>query len=79
MANHLTAYVEFLGLPGCGKSFISHKVAESLRREGVKVNVSELKEMFTQELSTVRVNGMALSEEQKATINEVVFSLLEII
>ena len=51
----------------------------NLRREGVKVNVSELKEMFTQELSTVRVNGMALSEEQKAAINEVVFSLLEII
>lgn len=38
MANHLTAYVEFLGLPGCGKSFISHKVAESLRKEGVKIS-----------------------------------------
>lgn len=51
----------------------------NLRREGKKVNVSELKEMFTQELSTVRVNGMPLSEEQKAAINEVVFSLLDII
>ena len=51
----------------------------NLRREGKKVIVSELKEMFTQELSTVRVNGMPLSEEQKAAINEIVFSLLDII
>ena len=51
----------------------------NLRREGVKVNVSELKEMFTQELSTVRVNGMPLTEEQKASINEVVHSLLDIL
>lgn len=38
MANHLTPFVEFMGLPGCGKSFFSHKVAESLRKEGVKVS-----------------------------------------
>ena len=50
----------------------------NLRREGIKVNVSELKEMFTQELSTVSVNGMPLSEEQKASINEVVSSLLDL-
>ena len=50
----------------------------NLRREGVKVNVSELKEMFTQELSTVSVNGMPLTEEQKASINEVVYSLLDL-
>lgn len=37
MANHLTAFVEFLGLPGCGKSFFSHKVAESLSKEGVNI------------------------------------------
>lgn len=37
MANHLTPFVEFMGLSGCGKSFFSHMVAESLRREGVKV------------------------------------------
>lgn len=49
-----------------------------LRREGFKVNVSELKEMFTQELSTVSVNGMPLTEEQKASINEVVNSLLDL-
>ena len=51
----------------------------NLRREGVKVNVSELKEMFTQELSTVSVNGMPLTEEQKASITEVVHSLLDIL
>ena len=51
----------------------------NLRREGVKVNVSELKEMFTQELSTVSVNGMPLTEEQKASLNEVVHSLLDIL
>ena len=51
----------------------------NLRREGVKVNVSELKEMFTQELSTVSVNGMPLTEDQKASINEVVHSLLDIL
>ena len=51
----------------------------NLRREGVKVNVSELKEMFTQELSTVSVNGMPLTEDQKASINEVVHSLFDIL
>ena len=51
----------------------------NLRREGVKVNVSELKEMFTQELATVRVNGMLLTEDQKASINEVIHSLLDIL
>lgn len=51
----------------------------NLRREGVKVNVSELKEMFTQELATVRVNGMPLTEDQKASINEVIHSLLDIL
>ena len=51
----------------------------NLRREGVKVNVSELKEMFTQELSTVKVNGMPLTEEQKKSIDEVVYSLLDLL
>ena len=51
----------------------------NLRRAGVKVNVSELKEMFTQELSTVSVNGMPLTEDQKASINEVVHSLFDIL
>lgn len=36
MANHITPFIEFMGLPGCGKSFFSHKVAETLRREGIK-------------------------------------------
>jgi ABC-type dipeptide/oligopeptide/nickel transport system ATPase component len=30
--------IEFLGLPGCGKSTLSHSVAEQLRREGRAVN-----------------------------------------
>lgn len=34
MAGHLIPYVEFLGLPGSGKSYFSHKVAEKLRGEG---------------------------------------------
>lgn len=37
MANYLTPYVEFLGLPGCGKSHYSHLVAEKLREEGFQV------------------------------------------
>ena len=49
----------------------------NLRREGIKVNVAELKEMFTQQLNTVRVNGMPLSQEQKDSIIQVITSLLE--
>lgn len=37
MADHLIPYVEFLGLPGSGKSYYSHKVAEMLRAEGYKI------------------------------------------
>lgn len=37
MADYLTPYVEFLGLPGSGKSYYSHKVAEKLRGEGFKI------------------------------------------
>ena len=37
MADHLIPYVEFLGLPGSGKSYYSHKVAEKLRAEGYKI------------------------------------------
>ena len=51
----------------------------NLRRDGKKVNVSELKEMFTQELSTVNVNGMPLTEEQKESILQVVTSILEML
>lgn len=51
----------------------------NLRRDGKKVNVSELKEMFTQELSTVNVNGMTLSDEQKESILQVVTSILEVL
>lgn len=51
----------------------------NLRREGKKVNVSELKDMFTQELSTVSVNGMVLTEEQKDSIIQVVTSILDVL
>ena len=37
MADHLIPYVEFLGLPGSGKSYYSHKVAEKLRGDGYKI------------------------------------------
>ena len=37
MADHLIPYVEFVGLPGSGKSYYSHKVAEKLRGEGYMI------------------------------------------
>ena len=37
MGDYLTPYIEFLGLPGSGKSYYSHKVAEKLRGEGYKI------------------------------------------
>ncbi len=51
----------------------------NLRREGQKVDVAALKEMFTQELDTVSVNSMPLTQEQKSSITEVVSSLLDIL
>ncbi len=51
----------------------------NLRKSGEKVDVASLKQMFTQELSTVSVNDMPLSKEQKASIEEIVFSLLEVL
>lgn len=37
MENNLIPYVEFVGLPGSGKSYFSHKVAEVLRAGGYKI------------------------------------------
>lgn len=37
MENNLIPYVEFVGPPGSGKSYFSHKVAEMLRAEGYKI------------------------------------------
>ena len=37
MEDHLIPYVEFVGLPGSGKSYFSHKVAEMLRAEGYNI------------------------------------------
>ena len=37
MADYLIPYIEFLGLPGSGKSYYSHKVAVKLRGEGYKI------------------------------------------
>jgi len=37
MGSDLTVFLEFYGLPGCGKSTISHLVAEELRKQGKKV------------------------------------------
>ncbi len=51
----------------------------NLRKAGEKINVAALKEMFTQELSTVCVNDMPLSKEQKDSIEQVVFSLLNVL
>ena len=33
-----TLFVEFYGLPGCGKTTVSHLVAERLRQDGIAVN-----------------------------------------
>ena len=40
MENHIRKplFVEFYGLPGCGKSTISHRVASKLRDEGYRVD-----------------------------------------
>lgn len=37
MADNLITCIEFLGLPGSGKSFFSHKVAEKLREGGLDI------------------------------------------
>lgn len=37
MGSDLTVFLEFYGLPGCGKSTVSHLVAEELRKQGKKV------------------------------------------
>ncbi len=51
----------------------------NLRRNGEKADIAKLKEMFTQELDSVHVNGMELSGEQKASIMEVITSLLTVL
>lgn len=51
----------------------------NLRKAGEKIDVASLKKMFTQELSTVRVNDMPLSKEQLESIEQVVFSLLDVL
>ena len=51
----------------------------NLRKAGEKIDVASLKKMFTQELSTVRVNDMPLSKEQQESIVQVVFSLLDVL
>ena len=51
----------------------------NLRRKGEKANIAELKKMFTQELDTVHVNGLPLSEDQKKSIDEVISSLLSVL
>ena len=49
----------------------------NLRREGIKVDVAKLKEMFSQELDKVFVNDMPLTQEQKDSIIQVITSLLQ--
>ncbi len=51
----------------------------NLRKAGEKIDLASLKKMFTQELSTVRVNDMPLSKEQKESIEKVLFSLLDVL
>ena len=48
----------------------------NLRREGVKVDVAKLREMFSQELDKVYVNDMPLTQEQKDSILQALTSLL---
>ena len=51
----------------------------NLRRNGEKADIAKLKQMFTQELDKVHVNGLKLSQEQKDAINEVITALLSIL
>ncbi len=51
----------------------------NLRKNGEKADVAKLKQMFTQELDKVYVNGIKLPQEQKDAINEVITSLLSIL
>lgn len=51
----------------------------NLRKNGQKPDISALKMMFTQELDTVSVNGMKLTEEQKDAVLEVIQTLLSIL
>ena len=48
----------------------------NLRREGVKVDVAKLREMFSQELNKVYVNDMPLTQEQKDSILQALTSIL---
>jgi len=48
----------------------------NLRREGVKVDVAKLREMFSQELDKVYVNDMPLTQEQKDSILQALTSIL---
>ena len=48
----------------------------NLRREGVKVDVAKLREMFSQELDKVYVNDMPLTQAQKDSILQALTSLL---
>ena len=51
----------------------------NLRREGIKVDVAKLKEMFSQELDKVFVNDMPLTQEQKDSILQALTSILSAI
>ena len=51
----------------------------NLRKNREKADVAKLKQMFTQELDKVYVNGIKLPQEQKDAINEVITSLLSIL
>lgn len=51
----------------------------NLRREGIKVDVAKLKEMFSQELDKVLVNNMPLTQEQKDSILQALTSILSAI
>lgn len=48
-----------------------------LKKEGQSVNISELKNMFTEELEKVSVNDMKLNEQQLSAIEAMIFSLLD--
>ena len=48
----------------------------NLRREGVKIDVAKLREMFSQELDKVLVNDMPLTQEQKDSILQALTSIL---
>lgn len=83
LLNDNTLYIDFrLKSEELADSFsilIKGAYISSLRRAGIKPDFDQLRQMFTQQLNTVTVNGMPLTDSQKASITELLSSLLQVL